>query len=384
MHRRFCHFFIFLLQSMSNFYPILFSSRSFSSAVKFCAFAVILSSLLIGCGGGNSGQSDSDSAKLPTVMPDTFAVDSATDKLVESKDSVVKKPTHIRSKEEIRQFIADSPHKADYEAGIIPTIAEYVPEYASKLLDNTTNGFIIVDKNTMKLYRYDKYGRELENVGIACSRNYGTKHTKGDNRTPEGFFTIEGIYDSTDWLYTNDAGYTSPARGQFGPRYMRLRTPVTSQVGIHGTAAPGSIGGRRSHGCIRMTNENILRIHKLCTSGMPVIVSPGPRDMAVNQKEGYNVPAVPVVKGGVPCVAGKYSAKDLESGPSASKPSADKTSRADSVASGAPASAPAVPAVEEPSVPAPVAPVSSPSAEPSPQTSAPANTNSPSSAPLAE
>ncbi|MDE6272731.1 MAG: L,D-transpeptidase family protein [Muribaculaceae bacterium] len=220
-------------------------------------------------------------------------------------------PLKIRSKAEIDQYIANSPNKARYEEGIIPTIAEYVPEYASKLLDNTHNGFLIVDKNTMKLYRYDKYGVLQESVGIACSKFYGTKHKKADNRTPEGYFTIKGIFNSTDWLYTNDAGYTSPAKGQFGPRFMRLDTPVSQQIGIHGTAAPGSIGGRRSHGCIRMTNENIMRIHKLCESGMPVIVSPGPRDMAVNEREGYHVPSVPVTKGGVPCKAGSVSAYEL-------------------------------------------------------------------------
>ncbi|MDE6811646.1 MAG: L,D-transpeptidase family protein [Muribaculaceae bacterium] len=272
-----------------------------------------------GCSGRNSGDSDGENAEFSTVMPDTFAIDSPDDSGNEGVDTVVKNTRHT-TKEEIIAYIAESPHKAEYEAGIIPTMAEYVPQYASKLLDNETDGFLIVDKNTMKLYRYDKFGRELEHVGIACSKKYGSKHKKADNRTPEGFFTIEGIYDSTDWLYTDDDGNTSPVKGQFGPRYMRLRTPVTSQVGIHGTSAPWSIGGRRSHGCIRMTNENILRIHKLCQAGMPVIVSPGPRDMAVNEEEGYDIPSVPVRKGGVPCKPGKYSERDQDKNTSKETP----------------------------------------------------------------
>ncbi|MDE6558444.1 MAG: L,D-transpeptidase family protein [Muribaculaceae bacterium] len=285
------------------------------------------------CGRSESADGDDGGMEISSVMPDTFIEDTTAEEKEADKDTIVKKNTRIRSKAEIDTFIAESPHSAEYRAGIIPTIAEYVPEYASKLLDNETDGFLIVDKNTMKLYRYDRYGRELERVGIACSKKYGTKHKKGDNRTPEGFFTIEGIYDSTDWLYTDDDGNTSPVKGQFGPRYMRLRTPVTAQVGIHGTAAPGSIGGRRSHGCIRMTNENILRIHKLCTSGMPVIVSPGPRDMAVNEEEGYNVPAVPVVKGGAPCKAQAMPKKPATisadtvptAGPEVSAPAAPQT-----------------------------------------------------------
>lgn len=254
------------------------------------------------CSRGGKGDTDTllDTSSYAKVMPDSLAADTVAKKK--------EKPLHIRSRAEIDEFIASSPDKAKYEAGVIPTIARYAPEYASRLLDNEYDeGFLIVDKNTMKLYRYDKYGRELENVGIACARNYGAKHKRRDGRTPEGYFTIEGIYDSTDWLFTDDDGNTSQAKGQFGPRYMRLRTPVSSQIGIHGTAAPWSIGGRRSHGCIRMTNENILRIHKLCKAGMPVIVSPGPRDMAVNEHEGYDIPAVPIRPGGVPCKPGRLS-----------------------------------------------------------------------------
>lgn len=285
-----------------------FAGRSVSAALS-----ILILSVAGGCGSGGDGSADSAESgagggQYDSVMPDSFASDS----LAETKDSLPSAPLRIRSKAEIDEFIASSPERSRYESGIIPTIAEYVPEYASKLLDNKFDGFLIVDKNTMRLYRYDKYGVEQESVGIACSARYGTKHAKRDNRTPEGFFTIEGIYNSTDWLYTNDDGYTSPAKGQFGPRFMRLRTAVSSQIGIHGTAAPGSIGGRRSHGCIRMTNENIMRIHKLCKAGMPVIVSPGPRDMAVNESEGYYVPSVPVKPGGVPCKAGRISDYERE------------------------------------------------------------------------
>ncbi len=271
----------------------------YSSAILFPFVLGVVS-----CGGNSTPANDSIATGI--------SADSAL-KIIEQADSVkddsIKKaqPVHIRSKAEIDKFIQDSPNREKYEAGIIPTIAEYVPEYASKLLDNTHNGFLIVDKNTMKLYRYDKYGQPIESVGIACAKNYGNKRQKGDSRTPEGFFTIKGIYDSTDWLFTNDAGYTSPAKGSFGPRYMR----IAPQIGIHGTSAPGSIGGRRSHGCIRMTNDNIMRIHKLCETGMPVIVSPGPKDMAVNAREGHPVPSVPVVKGGKPCVAGSVSEYEL-------------------------------------------------------------------------
>lgn len=259
----------------------------------------VMTALLLACACGRkhdaaSEETASYTAAYDSVMPDTLPADTVTPKKV-----------ILTTTEQILEAIENSPERARYESGIIPTMAREVPEYAGKLLANEEEGFLIVDKNTMKLYRYDRYGVEQERVGIACAKNFGSKHKRRDGRTPEGYFTIEGIYNSTEWLFTDDDGNTSDVKGQFGPRYMRLRTPVSSQIGIHGTVAPWSIGGRRSHGCIRMTNENILRFAEICKPGWPVIVSPGPKDMAVNEHEGYDIPSVTVIPGRARCKPGK-------------------------------------------------------------------------------
>lgn len=210
-----------------------------------------------------------------------------------SPDTIAEPPViMIHTAEEAMEMLGTPEDSARYNAGILPRMLDEVPEYAIKLLNSTHDGFIIVDKYTMRVILYDKYGCVRKEYKMACSKNYGTKHKRRDNRTPEGFFSIEGIYDSTDWLFTDDDGITSQVKGQFGPRFLRLKVPVTSQIGIHGTCAPWSLGGRRSHGCIRISNENILELAELVAPGMPVIVSPGRRDMAVNEEEGYDIPAV--------------------------------------------------------------------------------------------
>lgn len=198
----------------------------------------------------------------------------------------------ISSVEEAMAKMAEPEDSARYNSGILPRMLDEVPDYTIKLLNNTYEGFIVADKFTMKVILYDKYGCVRKEYKMACSKNYGSKHKRRDNRTPEGFFSIEGVYDSTEWLFTDDDGNTSQVKGQFGPRFLRLKVPVTSQIGIHGTCAPWSLGGRRSHGCIRISNENILELAELVEPGMPVIVSPGRRDMAVNEEEGYDIPAV--------------------------------------------------------------------------------------------
>jgi lipoprotein-anchoring transpeptidase ErfK/SrfK len=48
--------------------------------------------------------------------------------------------------------------------------------------------------------------------------------------------------------------------------------PAGGYVGIHGTDRPDLLPGRVSHGCIRMRNEDILRLSKLMPVGTPITI----------------------------------------------------------------------------------------------------------------
>lgn len=196
----------------------------------------------------------------------------------------------------LTRYINASADRSKYSSGILPMMISENPEYAAKLLASDHDYFIVVDKGRMRLVLFDRYGRPQLTYRIACARNYGTKHNKPDNRTPEGFFSVEGVYDSKDWLFTDDNGVTSQKKGQYGPKFIRLDTPVSQHIGIHGTSAPWSVGSRTTHGCIRLTNEHILNLVKYVEKGMPVIVTPGMKDRAVNRREGFYVPVVSTVR----------------------------------------------------------------------------------------
>lgn len=261
-----------------------------AKTVKRIIISLLLVLPLTACGGsdgkvnpeaadGEDGvRTELDSARPDTVVPEKVLLSFAT-----AADAI--------------DYMRESGHWDAYSQGIIPAVAEESLDYATRLLNNEYNRFIVVDKGRMEVILYDRYGRVEKQYGMACAKNFGTKHRRADSRTPEGFFTAEGIYDSTDWLFTDDNGKTSDKKGQFGPRFIRLRCPNTSQIGIHGTVAPWSIGHRVSHGCIRITNENILELVKLVEVGMPIIVSPGTRDMKVNRSEGYDIPSITTVPG---------------------------------------------------------------------------------------
>ena len=234
----------------------------------------------------------SDKAGTADSIVDTTTYDTAMPVDTIPADTIPPAPGRFATTQEALDYMQNSPYREKYEAGILPRMARENLPYTNKLLNSTYSRFLVVDKGKMKVQVYDCYGRKEVEYGIACAKNFGTKHEKGDSRTPEGFFSVEGIYDSTDWLFTDDNGVTSPKKGQFGPRFIRLRIPTTSQIGIHGTCAPWSIGSRASHGCIRVTNENIFKLVEIVEVGMPVIVNPGSRDMRVNLEEGYDVPYI--------------------------------------------------------------------------------------------
>lgn len=238
------------------------------------------------------------SKKTDAIIADTAQYIEVEDNLIpdtasslidaEPIDSV--KPYNFITTDEALVYMKKSIHADKYSEGILPQMAKDCLPYATKLLNSPYQRFIVVDKHRMRVILFDKYGREEKNYRMACAKNYGSKHQKADSRTPEGFFSAQGVYDSTDWLFRDDNGKVNPKKGQFGPRFIRLKTPVTSQIGIHGTCAPWSIGARCSHGCIRIKNEQILELIEYVEVGMPIIVSPSLKDTKVNMAEGYDIP----------------------------------------------------------------------------------------------
>lgn len=265
-----------------------FLSRSTLFKIKKGAGAVCLALAVLMLSGGCSPFHSPHTAGEPDSQHDTTLL-SAEDTL-QCKE--VEEHLTFAGPEEIKAYMKSSPSATRYSLGILPAMADAAPKYAEALLNSKYPRFLIADKGSMRVIVYDSLGVELRSFKMAAGKNYGTKHKRRDCRTPEGLFSVEGVYNSTEWLFTDDDGNTSQVKGQFGPRFIRLLIPTTRQIGIHGTCAPWSVGGRRSHGCMRLRNEDILELVAMVDSGMPVIVNPSWRDMKVNEQEGYHIPKV--------------------------------------------------------------------------------------------
>lgn len=91
---------------------------------------------------------------------------------------------------------------------------------------------------------------------------------KSSTPTPHGdFYVIDRL---------DDLGYG----GEYGPLAFGTSAkssvltdwPGGGVVGIHGTNEPQLIPGHPSHGCVRMVNQNILRLGKLMPVGTPVTI----------------------------------------------------------------------------------------------------------------
>ncbi len=86
--------------------------------------------------------------------------------------------------------------------------------------------------------------------------------------TPRGDFYIRSKLVG----FPSDTIYGALAFGTSAKSEVLTDWPRGGIVGIHGTNRPGLIPGRVSHGCIRMTNRDILTLARLMPVGTPLSI----------------------------------------------------------------------------------------------------------------
>ena len=90
---------------------------------------------------------------------------------------------------------------------------------------------------------------------------------KPESPTPSGEFYIRDRLSGF-----GDPFYGPVAFGTSARSAVLTDWPAGGFVGIHGTNEPGLIPGRISHGCIRLRNEDILRLARLMPVGTPLTI----------------------------------------------------------------------------------------------------------------
>lgn len=133
--------------------------------------------------------------------------------------------------------------------------------------------YILISKQDLTLKLINAPGDTTVQYRIACSKYYGNKERRGDNKTPEGHFKINQLLYAKGISHDFHDG-KGPIVGAYGPWFLRLDVPGFHDIGIHGTHLPNSIGSRCTEGCIRLRNEDIIDLKQRVTLGMDVIILP--------------------------------------------------------------------------------------------------------------
>lgn len=147
----------------------------------------------------------------------------------------------------------DVPMRPNGQSGWVKQSWLQAPQVSHKL--------IVVNTGTETLTVYN-HGKLIFTAPV------GTGNTALGWNTPPGHFWIAEAFPSNDPVYGPWAFGTTD-------RAANTDFPDDSIVGIHGTNEPQLIPGDPSHGCIRLTDENILKLKPLVGIGDPVwVVSP--------------------------------------------------------------------------------------------------------------
>ena len=142
---------------------------------------------------------------------------------------------------------------------------------------------ILVDKGAFELYLLDAKGDTLMHYPVATGINIGKKRRAGDNKTPEGDFTVEWVQNTKGVMYDYHDGKGKVEA--YGPYFIHLITGFKA-IGIHGTCPERDdrIGTRDSKGCIRLHNEDLLKLLPYVEKKMKGKVIPGPEDIAADKR----------------------------------------------------------------------------------------------------
>ena len=100
-------------------------------------------------------------------------------------------------------------------------------------------------------------------------------------KTPTGVFRVTDKLVDPDWVQFD---WNDPSRvirtippgpdNPLGRRWIGFASGYGWQIGFHGTPHPELLGQAVSHGCVRMRNEDVVRVYDRVRVGTVVIVQP--------------------------------------------------------------------------------------------------------------
>jgi lipoprotein-anchoring transpeptidase ErfK/SrfK len=149
-----------------------------------------------------------------------------------------------------------------------PKLKVVRPQVTTAGLSKAYGTIITIDRGNFKLRLFK---------GLKLSKTYGVAVGMPAYPTPTGRYSIANKAVNPAWTapnspwagaYANETVAGGSAENPLKARWMG----IVNGVGIHGTGAPGSIGSRASHGCIRMTVPDVVDLFPRVPVGTPVLI----------------------------------------------------------------------------------------------------------------
>jgi lipoprotein-anchoring transpeptidase ErfK/SrfK len=151
---------------------------------------------------------------------------------------------------------------------LAPKLKVVRPKVTTAGLSKAYGTIITIDRGNFKLRLFK---------GLKLSKTYGVAVGMPAYPTPTGRYSIANKAVNPAWTapnspwagaYANETVAGGSAENPLKARWMG----IVNGVGIHGTGAPGSIGSRASHGCIRMTVPDVIDLYPRVPVGTPVLI----------------------------------------------------------------------------------------------------------------
>jgi len=135
--------------------------------------------------------------------------------------------------------------------------------------------YVVVEKEARRLTLFRAAGEPLKTYHIALGRNpVGPKQFEGDQRTPEGTYSID--FKNPDSAFHRSLKISYP-NDEDRARAMRLGRDPGGLIMIHGVGDPQPWRDPRrdwTDGCMAVTNEEIEEIWELVDEQTPVVIRP--------------------------------------------------------------------------------------------------------------
>jgi lipoprotein-anchoring transpeptidase ErfK/SrfK len=135
-------------------------------------------------------------------------------------------------------------------------------------------GKIVIDRSARSLTLYDTADKVIAQYPVSSGTDkdplpIGTWKVNGISKNPTFHYNPALFWDAEpgDKKATIPPGPNNPV----GLAWIDLSKP---HYGIHGTPVPGAIGKTQSHGCVRMTNWDVMTVTESVGPGTAVLMQP--------------------------------------------------------------------------------------------------------------